>query len=183
MKKIALRTICPLIVGSMLFLAGCGVNSNSSDPNSVSGVTAQSGSGWTNGTNRTGYPGRGRHFGSGGFAMQSQFASVLNISTTTLNADLKKGMSILDIAKKKGMTEQQLIAAFEKQFTARMNQHQWNGNASAAERKNMQSRMKQMVVSIIEHKGPMTPPTRGSSGNWPHGNGAYGGNGSGGSGD
>ncbi|MBX6351916.1 MAG: hypothetical protein IRZ10_01170 [Thermoflavifilum sp.] len=148
-------------LGVAAVLAGCGAVSSASG-----GTTPAAGSNAAAGAAR--FAGRGMF---GGVNLQT-VANVLKISVSTLQQDLQSGESILDVAKKQGVSEQTLENALVADEQSRINQMVQSGRITSDQGQQMLSRFKQMLPTLLSRKGLPAPPAgRGhwggnQTGNW-----------------
>jgi lambda repressor-like predicted transcriptional regulator len=154
---------------AVVLLAGCGTAAAGNTPGPPSG---------SNATNQgAGFRGRGM-FG-GGLNLQA-IANVLHVSVDTLRQDLHNGQSILDVAKKQGVSEQTLENELVSDYKSRLDQMVQSGRITSDQEQQMLSRYQQMLPRLLSRKGLPAPPAGGRPrGNWTGGNWTGGGNGPG----
>ena len=85
----------------------------------------------------------------------SQLLELLNIDEDTLKSELKAGKSLVEIAKERGVSEQQLKEHMIKQMTQRIDEGVKNGRIPADKAEQIKENMQQRVSDMINGKGPM----------------------------
>jgi hypothetical protein len=99
-------------------------------------------------------------FGNGaGHGMMGSLPTILKISKTTLQTDLKNGDSILQIAQKKGISEKSLIAAMEKADQAQLNKLVTSKKITATQEQQMIKRYDSTITKMITSKHTAKSPT------------------------
>jgi hypothetical protein len=134
-----------LLVGGMIlagFLTGCGSQSTSDNTQTAGGSGNQQRSG-------------NHQFRGGGQGQQlNEVSKILGIDTQTITNDLKAGQSIVDIAKTKNITEQQLITQLKAQRQTQLDKMVKNGTITQEQEQNLLSNADNQIKTMIEHKGP-----------------------------
>lgn len=99
-------------------------------------------------------------FGHGaGHGMIGNLPTILKISKTTLQTDLKNGDSILQIAQKQGISEKSLIAAMEKADRTQLNKLVTSKKITATQEQQMMKRYDSNITKMITSKHTAKSPT------------------------
>ena len=91
--------------------------------------------------------------------MMGSLPTILKISKTTLQTDLKNGDSILQIAQKKGISEKSLIAAMEKADQTQLNKLVTSKKITATQEQQMIKRYDSTITKMITSKHTVKSPT------------------------
>jgi uncharacterized protein YidB (DUF937 family) len=82
-----------------------------------------------------------------------EMASILGIDVKTLQADLKSGKSLAEIAQTKGISEQTLISDLQAHLKTRLDQAVANGKMTADKENEILSKSASRFKNLVEHKG------------------------------
>lgn len=84
-----------------------------------------------------------------GFGLMGSLPSILKISQATLQADLKAGNSILQIAQKQGVSEKTLITEMEKDYKTQLDKLDASKKLTATKERQMITRYDSNITKMI----------------------------------
>ncbi len=100
-------------------------------------------------TKPEGFKGPGHGFG---LENNTELLSLLNVDADTLKQELKAGKSLADIAKEKGVAEDDVIALLTKQEETRLADAVKNGKLTQDQANSKKEKFEELVKAFVEHK-------------------------------
>ncbi len=104
------------------------------------------------------------HHGQGGWGgpgmmgnFMSTLAKDLNLSTTTLQSDLKAGKSIASIAQAQGVSTTTLITDLENSAKSNLDQAVSSGKMTSTQEQQMLTRLNQQITNLVNGTMPSMP--------------------------